>query len=229
MTRFHSASGGSIFNLQFSIPLLFTVLVFAAIIATAVTSTAQTWHTVRWVNDGDTVVLTNGHRIRYIGLNAPEIDHDDQKAQPHGYQARAFNKNLVLSQRIRLEYDIERLDRYGRSLAYVFLEDGTFLNARLLQAGLAFYLYRKPNLKHSKVLLQAQREAMELKKGLWRNWSEKEKKYIGNRNSRRFHISSCPFAGKIKSKNKVQFSRKWAAFYQGYAPSKRCIEEYWSH
>ena len=226
MTEFHKYS---FFNLQFSIRTLITLLLFTILLRTTGTPAAQTWHSVRWVNDGDTVVLSTGQRVRFIGLNAPEIDHEDQKAQPLGYQARSFNKNLVLSQRIRLEYDVERLDRYGRSLAYVFLEDGTFLNARLLQAGLAFYLYRKPNLKHSKILLQAQRQAMELKKGLWRNWSEKEKKYIGNRNSRRFHVSSCPYAGKIKSKNKVQFSRKWDAFHRGYAPSKKCIREFWSY
>jgi micrococcal nuclease len=98
-----------------------------------------------------------------------------------------------------------------------------------LQAGLAFYLYRKPNLKYSKILLKSQQDAMELKKGLWRNWSEKEKEYIGNRNSRRFHILSCPLAQKIKSKNKIQFSSKWDAFRNGYAPSKKCIKEFWSY
>jgi micrococcal nuclease len=226
MTEFHKYS---IFNLQFSFPSLFTLLFFTVLLTTTGTPAAQTWHTVRWVNDGDTVVLTTGQRVRYIGLNAPEIDHADQKAQPHGYQAKSFNKDLVLSKRIRLEYDVERFDRYGRLLAYVFLEDGSFLNARLLREGMAFYLYYPPNVKYKQSLLKAQQESMELKKGLWRNWREKEKKHIGNRHSRRFHMASCPFANKIKSKNKVQFSRKWDAFRQGYAPSKKCIKEFWSY
>jgi endonuclease YncB( thermonuclease family) len=105
MTGFHSASGGSIFNLQFSFPGLFAFICSLLLMSSVAESTAQMWHTVRWVNDGDTVVLTTGHRIRYIGLNAPEIDHEDQKAQPHGYQARAFNKNLVLSQRIKIRFN----------------------------------------------------------------------------------------------------------------------------
>ena len=226
MKEFHKYS---IFNLRFSIAPIFTLFVFAALITTDATSAAQTWHTVKWVNDGDTVVLTTGQRVRYIGLNAPEIDHADQKAQPYGYQAISLNKDLVLSQKIRLEYDVERFDRYGRTLAYVFLEDGTFLNARLLRAGLAFYLYHPPNLKYDQSLLKAQQTAMELKKGMWRNWREKEKIHAGNRHSRRFHISTCPFAHKIKSKNKVHFSSKWAAFQQGYAPSKKCIKEFWSY
>ena len=210
-------------------PLRLTILIAFLWLATAENSAAQTWHTVRWVNDEDTIVLNTRQRVRYIGINAPEIDHKDQKAQPYGYQARSFNKDLVMSKRIRLEYDAERYDRYGRVLAYIFLEDGTFLNARLLQAGLAFYLYRKPNVKYNKILLKAQLDAMDLKKGLWRNWDEKEKKYVGNKASRRFHISSCPFANKIKSKNKIKFSSKWDAFRKGYAPAKKCIAEFWSY
>ena len=181
------------------------------------------------MNDGDTIILANGKRVRYIGINAPEIDHEDQKAQPYGYQARSFNKAQVMSKRIRLEYDVERYDRYGRLLAYIFLQDGSFINARLLQAGMAFCLFRNPNVRYDTILLKAQQDAMNLKNGMWRNWNEKENKYIGNRGSRRFHISTCPFANKIKSTNKITFFSKWDAFKQGYAPSKECIEEYWSY
>jgi hypothetical protein len=77
--------------------------------------------------------------------------------------------------------------------------------------------------------LKAQQEAMELKKGLWRNWRDKAQKLVGNRYSRRFHLAACPLAAKIKSKNKVQFTSKWDAFQQGYAPSKKCIREFWSY
>jgi len=225
MIEFHKYS---IFNLQYSISIL-PVLVFIFLITTAEISPAQTWHTVRWVSDGDTIVLDTGRRVRYIGINTPEIDHEDQKAQPYGYQAKSYNKTLVGSQKVRLEYDTERRDRYGRDLAYVFLKDRSFINARLLEAGLAFYLYRKPNLKYGKILLKAQQDAMASGKGLWHNWSEKENIYLGNRNSKRFHISSCKFAGKINPKNKIRFSSKWDAFYQGYAPSKKCIAEFWSY
>ena len=50
--------------------------------APAPTVIAQTWFTVKWVTDGDTIVLSNGKRVRYIGINAPEIDHDNHRAQP---------------------------------------------------------------------------------------------------------------------------------------------------
>ena len=225
MTEFHKYS---IFNIQYSFPIL-PILLFIFIITAAELSSAQTWHTVRWVNDGDTIVLDTGKRVRYIGINTPEIDHEGQKAQPYGYQAKSFNQFLVGSHKVRLEYDTDRRDRYGRDLAYVFLKDRSFINARLLEAGMAFYLYRKPNLKYGTILLKAQQEAMASGKGLWRNWSEKEKTYLGNRNSKRFHTLYCKFAGKISAKNKIRFSSKWEAFYQGYAPAKKCIAEFWSY
>ena len=204
-------------------------LIFLVLLATAEYSSSQTLFAVKWVNDGDTIVLTNGQRVRYIGINTPEIDYENQKAQPFGYEARSFNKKLVLSQKIRLEFDKERHDRYGRLLAYIFLADGSILNARLLQNGLAFYLYRRPNVKYNNVLLKAQQDAMKAQKGLWRNWREKRETYIGNRKSRRFHLVACPYAKNIKWKNRTTFSTKWDAFHAGYAPAKKCIKEFWSY
>ncbi|UCD82606.1 MAG: thermonuclease family protein [Desulfobacterales bacterium] len=184
---------------------------------------------VKWVDDGDTIVLATGQRVRYVGINAPEIDHADQKAQPYAYQAMSFNKSLVMSRQIRLEFDTERCDQYGRMLAYIFLPDGSFVNFRLLQNGLAYYLYRLPNVKYEKILYHAQREAMASRKGLWRNWKEKSDRYIGNPKSRRFHSAACPFAKKIKPTNRIEFASRWDAFQAGYAPAKKCIVQFWSY
>ncbi len=208
---------------------------FCAIVVSVILSispgmlSAQTWHTVRWVSDGDTIVLSSGKRVRYIGINAPEIDHENQMAEPHGYRAKAFNAKRVQSKSVRLEYDVERHDRYGRELAYVYLADGTFVNAELLKSGMAYYLYRRPNIRFDNILLKAQRYAMQFKKGIWQNWLEDHIIYIGNRDSRRFHAQSCVFANRIKLENRVQFSGKWNAFAQGYAPDRKCILEFWSY
>lgn len=204
-------------------------LVLFLLLATVDDATAQTWYAVKWVSDGDTIVLTNGQRVRYIGINCPEIDHENQKGQPYAYKARSFNKQLVLSQKIRLEFDQERHDQYGRWLAYTFLTDGSFLNLRLLQKGYAYYLYRMPNVKYHKILLKAQQDAMQAQKGLWHNWQEKKDAYIGNRRSRRFHLATCRFASKIDWKNRIHFSTKWDAFIAGFAPAKKCIKEFWSY
>ncbi len=217
----------SIFHIKcsFSTALLTAFLLLSA----AKYSAAQTGYAVKWVTDGDTIVLSTGQRIRYIGINAPEIDHEDQEAEPHAYEARSFNKDLVMFQEIVLKFDVERYDQYGRTLAYIFRRDGEFVNARLVQKGYAFYLYRAPNVFYDKILLQAQRTAMASKAGLWHHWQEKNKRYIGNLKSRRFHLPACPLAQKIKSTHRITFSSKWDAFQAGYAPAKACIKEFWSY
>jgi micrococcal nuclease len=192
-------------------------------------SFAQTWHTVKWINDGDTIVLTNEERVRYIGIDAPEIDHENQVAEPFGNPARSFNERLIASKKIRLEFDEERYDSYGRLLAYIFLEDGAFINARLLQNGLAYCLFRTPNLKYNSFLLKSQQEAMKARVGIWQNWKNKKEELIGNRSSRRFHLASCPSAKSIAPVNRIIFATKWDAFWAGYAPAKNCVKEFWSY
>jgi micrococcal nuclease len=204
-------------------------IIFLIIFAAAAHVSAENLFTVKWVNDGDTIVINNGARVRYIGINSPEIDHDGQKAQPLGYAARTFNKQMVLNRKIRIEFDQERQDRYGRLLAYIFLPDGIFLNEHMLQQGYAFFLFRKPNLKYNQRLLKAQQEAMKARKGIWHNWSEQKGRYMGNRNSRRFHLEGCPHARNIKRENRTYFPTKWEAFEAGYAPAGGCIKEFWSY
>jgi micrococcal nuclease len=189
---------------------------------------AESWHYVKWVEDGDTVVLDDGRHVRYIGMNAPEIEHEDRRAEPFGYKAKAFNQKLVYRQYVRLEFDREQHDQYGRLLAYVFLKDGTFVNANLVSRGYAFYLFRRPNLKYDSILQKSQQDAMSAGRGIWQNWREQSATYFGNKRSRRFHLPSCPFAKKISMRNRIVFSKKWNAFRAGYAPAKKCVTQWWS-
>jgi micrococcal nuclease len=184
---------------------------------------ADTWQRVKWVIDGDTVVLADGQKVRYIGINAPELAHDGQKAEPYGNAAKLFNASLVDRKKIRLGFDKERNDQYERLLAYIFLKDGTFVNVEILSNGYAYLLYHRPNIKHNAVMLQSQRAAMSAKKGIWQNWTESKKKYVANKRSRRFHLPTCPFGKRIKPQNRIVFQKKWEAFWEGYAPAKRCI------
>lgn len=188
---------------------------------------ADEWHTVIHVNDGDTVLLAGdpAPRLRYLGIDTPEIDHHRQTAEPLGMEAQAYNRLLVLNRRIRLEFDRQRTDRHGRWLAYVFTEDGTFVNRELLLQGLAFCLFKPPNTRHEAALLDAQRSAMKAGRGLWEGWSETGGPYVGNRNSRVFHLSNCPNGQKIARRNRVRFDSRWEAFWQGYAPARGCIKK----
>ena len=207
--------------------LFYLATVFATIFLSGLLSgksfPAHERYYVNWVNDGDTIVLADGRHIRYIGINAPEIDHENKKAQPLGYAAKKYNKTLVLSKMVRLEFDKQLHDRYGRSLAYVFLDNGVFVNKLMIEKGYAYCLSRRPNNKYDRVLLKAQRNAMSAKRGIWRNWKEKQATYWGNRRSKRFHDTTCAFGKKINRENRIVFTRTWDAFWAGYAPCKKCM------
>lgn len=188
---------------------------------------ADEWRTVIHVNDGDTVVLDGepAQRVRYLGIDTPEIDHHRQKAEPFAMEALALNRQLVLNRKVRLEFDRERTDRYGRWLTYVFTENGTFVNREILLQGLGFCLFKPPNTRHEASLLEAQRSAMKTGRGLWKGWSEVGGSYIGNRNSRVFHRPSCPNGRKMAQRNRVHFDSRWEAFWQGYAPARGCLKQ----
>ena len=186
-------------------------------------SFGEEWLKVKQATDGDTILLSDGRYIRYIGINAPEIDYDNKKAEPFGYKAKSLNKRLVLGKKVRLELDKEKHDKYGRLLAYVFTKEGIFANKRLIGQGYAYFLFLNPNVKYGRMLLNSQREAMSAKRGMWANWQEKEDMYLGNRRSKRFHHKNCPLGKRIGKSNRRIFSRKWDAFWAGFAPSKRCL------
>ena len=126
--------------------------------------------TVVSVVDGDTLwVELNGQRekIRYIGIDAPETQHPVKGVQEYGHEAKAANRKLVEGKPVRLEFDVGRRDKYGRLLAYVYVEDGTFVNAWLVREGFAQVMTIPPNVKHQDLFLNLQREAREAKRGLW--------------------------------------------------------------
>jgi micrococcal nuclease len=180
---------------------------------------------VKWVDDGDTILLKDGRRVRYIGINAPEVAHIEkgQAAEPFGEAAAKQNRSLVHGQRVRLDFDREKKDRYGRVLAYVYLEDGTFVNLEMIESGYAFVLFLKPNTRFDRMFLKAQRRAMKAKAGIWSRWEEgRHEGVIGNKRSRRFHRANCSSAKKIHPKNRIVLSSRWEAFWLGYAPAKQC-------
>lgn len=180
---------------------------------------------VRWVNDGDTIVLKDGRRVRYIGIDSPEVESEYSKAEPFGDKAKELNRELVYLKKVRLEFDNEKYDQYGRLLAYVFLEDGTFINNVMITAGYAHCLPKKPNVKYEKLFLKSQQKALKLNKGIWLHLNDNPGEYIGNKKSKRFHLKNCPFAGKIDKKGIKIYKRKRDAYRDGYAPCRKCLKE----
>jgi endonuclease YncB( thermonuclease family) len=200
------------------------LLALLGLSGTAAYSGSDRFVQVRWVDDGDTIVLSDGTRVRYGGINAPELAHKNNPAEPFGYEAKEFNRKLVYSKRVRLEFDREKHDQYGRVLAYVFLEDGTFVNGALLTSGHAHFVFRKPNTKYDSRLLALQRKAMAERVGLWATLSDQGGPFLGNRRSKRFHQMDCPFGSQMRSRNREILETKYDAFWEGYSPCKKCLK-----
>lgn len=117
-----------------------------------------------WVHDGS----TKGLKVRLIGVDTPETVHTQKPIEYYGPEASDYVKGLLEGNKVRLEYDVGQLDRFGRTLAYVYLEDGTFLNADLLKKGYARIMTIPPNVKHADYFLKLERKARKKKKGMWK-------------------------------------------------------------
>ena len=121
------------------------------------------------VIDGDTVRLGDGRHVRLIGINAPERAHDGQAAEPLADEARQALLALVSgARRIGLRYDVERRDRYGRTLAQLFIDDRRNIQASLVADGYAAVIAVPPNLYGQACLHQQERQARRTQRGRWR-------------------------------------------------------------
>ena len=121
---------------------------------------------VRRVVDGDTIVLSSGERVRYIGIDTPETKDPRRPVEFMGREASEYNRRLVEGKVVRLEYDLDRRDRYGRTLAYVYV-DSVFVNAELVRQGFAQVSTFPPNVRYQELFLKLQKEAREAGRGLW--------------------------------------------------------------
>lgn len=181
------------------------------------------WVMVQKAVDGDTLRLQDGRSVRLVGIDAPEIDHENGNHQYMALEALRFVSKLTNGKRIRLEKDQSEHDSYGRILAYAFDSTGQMLNQQIVANGFAHVLYLQPDVKAHETLLGAQRQAMTNKQGKWQKFNWEQGTFAGNARSKRFHQPECPSARKIASKSKIFFETEREAFWAGYAPCRRCL------
>ncbi len=118
------------------------------------------------VIDGDTIELNTGEKVRYIGINAPELHHPQKGVEYFAREAYEANRRMVEGKRIRLEFDVEKRDRYGRLLAYVYVDD-IMVNEWLVANGYAQVATFPPNVRYAERFRKLEAEARRLKIGLW--------------------------------------------------------------
>jgi endonuclease YncB( thermonuclease family) len=122
------------------------------------------------VVDGDTIHVEIGgetYSVRYIGIDTPETVHPTEPVGWMGPEASEANRNLVGGKTVYLEKDVSETDKYGRLLRYVFLDDGTFVNAELVRLGYAQVSTYPPDVKYQDLFLEMQQEARDAGRGLW--------------------------------------------------------------
>lgn len=124
-------------------------------------------HQVQRVIDGDTLLLANGARVRLIGADTPETVQPNHPVEPWGPEASEFTRQFVEGREVWLEFDRERVDRYGRFLAYVWVGD-RMLNEELIRSGLARanLTYRYAQSKKNR-FRRAEQEARSAGRGIW--------------------------------------------------------------
>ncbi len=126
-------------------------------------SSAPETATVTQVIDGDTIIIDTGQRVRYIGIDTPEVY---PQAEAYGMEAWQANRELVEDKKVRLEQDVSNTDKYGRLLRYVYVDD-TLVNAELVRLGLAEAKAYPPDTKYQDLLEQLEKEARQAGRGMW--------------------------------------------------------------
>lgn len=126
---------------------------------------------VRYVHDGDSLVLADDKKIRLIGINTPELAHQDQPTQALAIKARNHLRQLLFQQgnRARLIYGEQQQDRHRRNLAHLWLADGRNLTAELLREGLAWAIAIPPNVRYLDCYLESEKTARTASRGVWRH------------------------------------------------------------
>lgn len=184
------------------------------------------------VLEGDILELSNGEKVALIGVDSPESSNsfklwrdarntgqDTEEILAKGREAAAFTWKLVEGRPVRLEYDVARKDKYGRTLAYVFIRMGgsqaedaalkeyevtpmegatsIFLNATLAKAGYARVVTSSPNGRYRDLFVKLEKEAMEQKRGLWRDAKEAGPKKLDYK----FGIEDATGRGDVRASN----------------------------
>jgi len=175
---------------------LLTLLLLAPVPATA------DLHRCDWVYDGDTIRLAGGERVRLLGVDTPEVHHPERGEEPFGREALEFTLALAGGSTVELRYHEgttiggAQRDKYGRVLAYVWVDGGpqgrVCLNMALIEAGLARATRAWAHPRYD-AYVRAEAEARARGAGLWAGWPERAAKTVLiTTHGKRYHRPGCP-------------------------------------
>ncbi len=153
--------------------IVFVVFLFSAFSETGLAQSKTSPVLVTKVSDGDTFWVTypsgKEEKIRLIGIDTPEARKTGRTdVEFFGKEASAYAKSLLLNKRVRLEFDVQKVDRYKRTLAYAYLESGEMVNSLLVKQGYARVATYPPNIRYQELFQKLEREARSSRRGLWK-------------------------------------------------------------
>jgi endonuclease YncB( thermonuclease family) len=163
-------------------------------------------HRVIRILDGDTIVLDNGEHVRLIGVDTTEKSHPLKPVEYFSEEATIFIKDLLEGQQVTLEYDTEKRGKYGRLLAYIYLLDGTLVNAEIIKQGYGF-AYIKYFFKYKDRFISLEKEAEENRRGYWKYGGKGELTWI-------LQKGQTPFLVYQMSQN------LWGVKYEGFIKTR---------
>ena len=193
--------------------------------------------------DGDTIwVEINGNKekIRFVGVNTPELAKDDKPSEFMAEEAKNFTSNALKDKKIYLEKDVTDRDKYGRMLRYIWLEkpvakptkvdiEEKTLNGILVKEGYAYSNYYKPDIKYQKYLDKIEKSAQDKGLGIWSDTTnpiigkeDVEETYLikGNKSSKVYHLPEWDSYEMVKDKNAVYFETEKEARDGGFRPAR---------
>lgn len=171
---------------------------------------------VEHVNDGDTFLLSDGTQVRLIGVDTPE------KGQPFFERATVFAESILLGEEVSVEYDSKPVDRYGRRLAYLFV-DSIFYNKLVIDSGYASVYLFKENRRRAEQLISAQRKARLSKFGIWSLPDPiPEDYYVSPFGSFRFHRPLCPNIKHTDLSRARRFEKRDESLDKGLSSCRTC-------
>ena len=186
------------------------------------------------VIDGDTIIVLRGGRqdtIRLIGVDTPETGRPDTPVQYFGPEASDFTRRLLLRKRVTLEFESSGrpgggTDKYHRSLAYVFTDDGKNFNLELVRLGYGRAYTRYP-FRYQAAFEQAQQDARSGGIGMWnaparKAWSDPAQRgaIIGNLRTGIYHLPGQKYHDAVREKNRIYFRTEEDARKAGYRKAR---------
>jgi len=205
-------------NIKYSLAAL--LILFAAHIPVSDAKEFR-FYTVEKVLSGDTIQLDTGTKLQYACIKAPPMITRDPIIRDFAEASLEYNRQLVKGKKIRVEWGAKLRTDDGIYQPYIFLEDGTFVNQKILEAGYAKSDVQPPNLKYADELRDTARHSRRDGVGLWSYEDPKLRKLIviGNKNTKKFYYADSPELDDMPKSHTEKFSSSVEALQHGYRPS----------